>query len=84
MKLRRGANLSESRRLLVDRVLERVGRRGAVMAAGVSDRTAYRRLRRFRERNEAHLDDRCSASRRIPRETQERVKTIEALRRLRA
>jgi DNA-binding transcriptional ArsR family regulator len=54
------------------------------MAAGVSDRTAYRWLRRFREQGEPGLDDRSSAPKRIPHKTPaERVEAIRALRRLR-
>jgi transposase InsO family protein len=56
----------------------------AAMAAGVSDRTVYRWLRRFREQGEAGLVDRCSAPRRIPHKTPaKRVEAIAALRRLR-
>ena len=54
------------------------------MAAGVSDRTVYRWLRRFRQQGEAGLLDRCSAPKRIPHRTSaERVEAIAALRRLR-
>ena len=54
------------------------------MAAGVSDRTVYRWLRRFREQGEAGLEDRPSAPKRIPHKTAaERVEAIEVLRRLR-
>jgi transposase InsO family protein len=54
------------------------------MAAGVSDRTVYRWLRRFREQGEPGLLDRSSAPKRIPGKTSaERVEAIEALRRLR-
>jgi transposase len=75
----------KSRRLLVDRVLERGWSvTEAAMAAGVSDRTVYRWLRRFREQGEAGLGDRSSAPKRIPHKTPaERVEAIEALRRLR-
>jgi transposase InsO family protein len=75
----------KSRRLLVDRVIEQGWSvTEAAMAAGVSDRTVYRWLRRFRELGEAGLVDRCSAPRRIPHKTSaERVAAIEVLRRLR-
>jgi transposase len=75
----------KSRRLLVDRVMEQGWSvTEAAMAAGVSDRTVYRWLRRFRELGEAGLVDRCSAPRRIPHKTPtECVQAIEALRRLR-
>ena len=74
-----------SRRLLVDRVIEcGWSVTAAAEAAGVSERTVYRWLRRFREQGEAGLVDRCSAPRRIPHKTTaERVAAIEVLRRLR-
>jgi transposase InsO family protein len=57
---------------------------GAAETAGISERTAYRWLRRFREEGEAGLFDRSSAPRRIPHETSsEPGEAIEALRRLR-
>jgi transposase InsO family protein len=56
----------------------------AAEAAGISERSAYRWLRRFREEGERGLLDRCSAPRRIPHRTApERVAAIAALRRLR-
>jgi transposase InsO family protein len=75
----------KSRRLLVDRVMERGWSvTAAAEAAGVSDRTVYRWLARFREQGEAGLVDRSSAPKRIPHKTAaERVAAIEALRRLR-
>jgi transposase InsO family protein len=75
----------KSRRLLVDRVIEcGWSVTAAAEAAGVSERTVYRWLRRFREQGEAGLVDRCSAPRRIPHKTtSERVAAIEVLRRLR-
>jgi transposase len=74
-----------SRRLLVRRVREEGWSvMAAAEAAGISERGAYRWLRRFREEGEAGLLDRCSAPRRIPRKTPvERVQAIESLRRLR-
>jgi transposase len=86
MKLHANARTCpKSRRLLVDRVLEQGWSvTEAAMAAGVSDRTVYRWLRRFREQGEAGLDDHCSAPKRIPHKTAtERVEAIGALRRLR-
>lgn len=75
----------KSRRLLVDRVIERGWSvTQAAMAAGVSDRTAYRWLARFREQGEQGLEDRSSAPKQVPHRTPaERVEAIEALRRLR-
>jgi transposase len=86
MKLHANARTCpKSRRLLVDRVFEQGWSvTEAAMAAGVSDRTVYRWLRRFREEGEGGLVDRCSAPRRIPHKTPaERVEAIETLRRLR-
>jgi transposase InsO family protein len=86
MKLHANARTCpKSRRLLVDRVLEQGWSvTEAAMAAGVSDRTVYRWLRRFREQGEAGLDDRRSAPKRIPHKTPaQRVEAIAALRRLR-
>jgi transposase InsO family protein len=75
----------KSRRLLVDRVIEcGWSVTAAAEAAGVSDRTVYRWLARFREQGEAGLVDRSSAPKRIPHKTAaERVAAIAALRRLR-
>jgi len=56
----------------------------AAEAAGISERSAYRWLARFREEGEGGLLDRSSAPKRIPHRTPaERVEAIEALRRLR-
>jgi transposase InsO family protein len=85
MKLHASARTCpKSRRLLVDRVLEQGWSvTEAAMAAGVSDRTVYRWLRRFRQQGEAGLDDLSSAPKRIPHKTAaERVAAIESLRRL--
>jgi transposase InsO family protein len=55
----------------------------AAEAAGVSERTAYRWLRRWREEGELGLLDRSSAPRSIPHRTAaDRVEAIAALRRL--
>jgi transposase InsO family protein len=86
MKLHANASsCPKSRRLLVERVR---GQGWSVLAAaeaaGISERSAYRWLRRFREEGERGLLDRSSAPKRIPHKTPtERVKAIEALRRLR-
>jgi transposase InsO family protein len=70
-------------------VLERVFRHGwslaaAAEAAGVSERTVYRWLARYRAEGAAGLCDRSSAPRRIPHRTSpERVEAIVKLRRVR-
>jgi transposase InsO family protein len=71
--------------LLVDRVVfDGWPIRDAAEAAGVSQRTACKWLRRFREEGEAGLTDRSSAPRRMPTRTvPERVAAILALRELR-
>src|SRR5204863_2701426 len=73
-----------SRRLLVDRVLEQGWSvAAAAEAAGVSERTAYRWFARWRAEGEAGLQDRSSAPHVIPHRTPvERVRVIEQLRRL--
>jgi transposase InsO family protein len=58
--------------------------RAAAEAAGVTERSAYRWLARFRVEGELGLRDRSSAPKRVPHRTPlERVRAIEALRRLR-
>jgi transposase InsO family protein len=55
----------------------------AALAAGISERTAYRWLARWREQGAEGLTDRSSAPRRIPHRTPaDRVQAIAALRRL--
>jgi transposase InsO family protein len=73
-----------SRRLLVDRVSDQCWSiAAAAEAAGVSERTAYRWLSRWREEGIDGLSDRSSAPRRIPHRTApDRVEAIAALRRL--
>jgi transposase InsO family protein len=73
-----------SRRLLVDRVSDQFWSvAAAAEAAGISERTAYRWLRRWREEGAEGLTDRSSAPRRIPHRTPtDRVQAIAALRRL--
>ena len=74
-----------SRRLIVERVLERGWTvAAAAEAAGVSTRTAAKWLARYRAEGVAGLVDRSSAPQRVPRRTAvERVRVIELLRRLR-
>jgi len=73
-----------SRRLLVERVSEQSWSvAAAAQAAGVSERTAYRWLARWREQGAAGLLDRSSAPKRIAHRTPaDRVQAIAALRRL--
>jgi transposase InsO family protein len=75
----------KSRRLMVDRVLvEGWSLAEAAEAAGVSDRTVSKWIKRFREEGEGGLSDRSSAPGRIPHRTPtERVEAIRALRKLR-
>jgi transposase InsO family protein len=74
-----------SRRLLVDRILvEKWSVTAAAEAAGVTERTAFRWLARWRGEGQAGLLDRPSAPKRIPHRTPtDRVRVIESLRRLR-
>lgn len=73
-----------SRRLLVERIESGTwSLTAAAEAAGVSERTAYRWLARWRAEGEAGLLDRSSAPRRIPNRTApDRERVIEQLRRL--
>lgn len=74
----------KSRRLLVGRIESGTwSLAAAAEAAGVSDRTAYRWLRRWREEGEAGLRDRSCAPHAIPHRTPaDREQVIEQLRRL--
>jgi transposase len=74
----------KSRRLLVERMESRNwSLTTAAEAAGVSERTAYRWLKRWREEGELGLLDRSSAPRSIPHRTPaDRVAVIESLRKL--
>ena len=86
MTLHRNARTCpRSRKLLVDRVIsDRWSIAEAAAAAGVSERTARKWLKRFREEGEDGLADRSSAPRRVPNRTApERVEAILALRELR-
>ncbi len=74
----------KSRQLLVERI-ESAGWsvEEAAAAAGVSERTAYRWLKRWRQQGAEGLLDRSSAPKRVPHRTPaDRVQAIEALRRL--
>jgi len=73
-----------SRRLLVDRVCDQSWSvAAAAQAAGISERTAYRWMARWREQGAEGLMDRSSAPKRIPHRTPaDRVQAITALRRL--
>src|SRR3954453_19119702 len=86
MKLHGRAELSlNARRRLVRRVVEEGwSLTEAAAAAEVSDRTAGKGARRFREEGEAGLLDRSSAPARVWNRTEEsRIEAIAALRRLR-
>jgi transposase len=86
MKLHANAKTCpNSRRLLVERVVDRDWSvTAAAEAAGVSERTVYRWLRRWRIEGVAGLLDRSSRPRRSPmRVAAPRVGAIAALRRLR-
>jgi transposase InsO family protein len=86
MKLHANARTCpKSRRLLVERVLEESwSLAAAAEAAGVSEPTARKWLARWRAEGESGLLDRSSAPKARPTQLQaERVKAIEALRRLR-
>jgi len=85
MELHRNARTCpNSRALIARRVLEQGwSLRSAAEAAGVSDPTARKWVRRSRAGDE-RLEDRCSAPKRIPHRTQDHVvEAIAALRRLR-
>ena len=73
-----------SRKLLVDRVEgAQWSARAAAEAAGVSERTAYRWLKRWREEGDSGLLDRSSAPKTIPHRTApDRVEAIRTLRKL--
>jgi len=85
MKLHANARTCpKSRRLLVDRLEGDWSLMAAAEAAGVSERTAAKWLARWRAEGESGLADRSSAPRRRPTQLPaDRVRAIEALRRLR-
>ena len=85
MKLHANARTCpKSRRLLIDRLEGGWAMMPAAEAAGISERTAAKWLARWRSEGEAGLLDRSSAPRRRPTQLPaDRVKAIEALRRLR-
>ena len=86
MKTHARARLTpRGRELLCHRVIEsRWTVRAAASAAGVSERTAYKYLRRYREQRLAGLRNRSSAPHHIPHRTPaERVQLVARLRRLR-
>jgi len=74
----------KSRKLLVERIESKSwSLAAAAEAAGVSERTAYRWLKRWREEGERGLLDRSSAPKSIPHRTpRDRVDAIARLRRL--
>ena len=74
-----------SRRLLIERVIEEEWSvSGAAAAAGISERTVYRWLRRWREQGSEGLIDRSSRPLRSPRQLPgQRVQAICSLRKLR-
>ena len=73
-----------SRKLLVERIESRTwSLTAAAEAAGISERTAYRWLKRWREEGERGLLDRSSAPKSIPHRTPpDRVEAIAKLRKL--
>src|SRR5215216_6129757 len=75
----------KGRETMVLRVLERGwSRTEAAIAAGVSERTCSKWIKRYRDEGEAGLQDRSSAPKSIPHRTPEDlVEVIVALRRLR-
>jgi transposase InsO family protein len=86
MTLHRNARTCpESRRLLARRVLERGWTaKAAAEAAGISERTAGKWIKRYREQGEEGLLDRSSAPNRVANRTpDERVEAILKLRRAR-
>jgi transposase InsO family protein len=86
MTLHRNARTCpRSRRLLVRRVIERGWTiKRAAEAAGVSERTGAKWIKRYREEGEGGLLDRSSAPKRVPNRTPgDRVEAICSLRRIR-
>src|SRR6478672_11216986 len=86
MKLHANAPLGPKGRGIMARrvIVQAWSLAAAAEAAGVSERTCWKWVARYRAEGEAGLVDRSSAPRRIPRRTAvERVEVIELLRRLR-
>ncbi len=86
MKLHGNAHTCpNSRRLLIERVIEEGWSvSDAAAAAGISERSAYRWLRRWRQDGAGGLLDRSSRPLRSPRQlSARRVQAIRSLRRLR-
>jgi transposase len=86
MTLHRNARTCpKSRRLLVDRVLcDGWSVKDAADAAGISQRSACKWLKRFREEGDAGLEDRSSAPRHVPHKTRaDREAAMLSLRELR-
>ena len=86
MTLHRNARTCpRSRRLLVRRVIERGWTiKRAAEAAGVSERTGAKWIKRYREEGDGGLLDRSSAPKRVPNRTPgDRVEAICSLRRIR-
>lgn len=74
MNMHKGARLTPySRVLLVERMLDGLRAEEAAQAAGVSVRTAYKWLQRFRKEGPAGLRNRSSRPRRSPQATPEPV-----------
>uniref|UniRef100_UPI0012DFC0A0 leucine zipper domain-containing protein n=2 Tax=Zestomonas thermotolerans TaxID=157784 RepID=UPI0012DFC0A0 len=72
MNLHKHARLTpRGRALLVRRIEQGLRVEDAAQAAGVSVRTAYKWLRRFRQEGEAGLADRSSRPRHCPHATSE-------------
>jgi transposase InsO family protein len=82
---RKARTCPESRRLIARRVLEQGWtKKAAAEAAGVSEPTVAKWVRRFRERGEAGLLDRSSAPKRVANRTpDDRIEAILTLRRAR-
>jgi len=84
VKLHRNAKTTPAQRLLIVRRYQEEGWELASVAeaTGVSERTVWKWIRRFREEGESGLEDRSSTPRRIPHRTPQR--RVNRIRRLRA
>ncbi|WP_139207430.1 leucine zipper domain-containing protein, partial [Phytopseudomonas flavescens] len=75
MNLHKHARLTpRGRALLIQRIEQGLRVEDAAQAAGVSVRTAYKWLRRFREEGEAGLQDRSSRPRHCPHATSDALR----------